>query len=704
MAEREDETQGTIALESTQLVAARIAEQRYRTLAESMPMLVWTTLPDGRADYLNGRFLSYLGLTGEQLPLAELDSVVHPSDLPRVREAWQNSLQHAAPFELEYRLRRADGVYHWFLMRSVPTYDEGSALTRWVGSGIDIDERKRSEQMQRFFAEAGALIASSRNYLLTLEEIARLSVPTLGDACIIDLLDADGTLHSGAVSSQDAAAQLEIRQLWLDGTAHTRGELSRHAIETRSALLHQPGAAQLFDDDQPLAWLIVPMLAHHHVLGSITLLSFRAGMTFDAPDVEAAQELGRRVAGVVESARLLELARLEKRRAEDASRAKDLFLGTLSHELRTPLSAILGWTRMLQSGSLPEDKRERALDTIERNARMQVAMIEDILDLARITSGKLRLDVAPVEIAQVVEAALDTIRPTAEAKGVRLQAVLDPDAGVLHGDGPRLQQIVWNLLSNAVKFTPKGGRVYVLLRRADSSVEVVVSDTGIGVQPEFLPRVFERFTQADSTHTRQHSGLGLGLSIVKHLAELHGGTVAAESAGSGQGATFSVRLPLAPLRDTPLPSTRLSTPARRDELLCPPELAGLHVLVVDDEADARELVQSVLETCKARVTLAGSAAEALRKLQDERPQVLVSDIGMPEEDGYSLIRKVRSLPVERGGAVPAVALTAYAHLSDRTRALMEGFNNHVSKPAEPQELIAVVAAVAGRHGRMLRSD
>jgi PAS domain S-box-containing protein len=692
--------------DDAQRLADSAAEKHYRALAESAPLLVWTTHADGTLEYLNRRFLDYLGLELAQLQEPRVwHGVVHPADVARVRAIWREALESGQPFELEYRIKRgADDGLRWFLVRGVPIRDDRGAIARWVGSCTDIDDQKRSEEIQRFLAETGALLAASLDYATTLVEVARLCVPTLADACVIDVLDAEGTLRTLASSSIEVERWLEARPLELAGEQHSHAELSRRVVDAGAALSSVQTSAGPGAERETFAWLMVPMIAQHHALGSITLLSFRAVPHFDARDRSATEELGRRTAAVVENARLFELVRQEKRRAEEASSAKDLFLGTLSHELRTPLSAILGWTRMLQSGSLPEDKRERALATIERNARLQVAMIEDILDLARITSGKLRLDLAPLEIAQVVDAALDTIRPTAEAKGVRLQALLDPEAGLLNGDGPRLQQVVWNLLSNAVRFTPRGGRVSVLLRLVDSSIEISVSDTGAGIAPEFLPRVFERFSQADASRTRQQGGLGLGLSIVKHLTELHGGTVTAASAGPGQGATFSVCLPIAPLRDTPLHGARISTQPPAGELLCPPELDGLHVLVVDDEPDGRELLKSVLETCHARVSVAKSAAEALQIFARDRPEVLVSDIGMPDEDGYSLIRKLRALPKTQGGDVPAVALTAYAQLSDRTRALMAGFHNHVSKPAEPQELIAVVAAVAGRHGRRPAKD
>jgi PAS domain S-box-containing protein len=695
--------QAAVAFDNAQLHAATLsAEQKYRALSESAPLLVWATGLTGELEYVNQRFLDYTGRTLEQLQKRDPTSVMHPDDEAPFQRIWQDALTSGSLLQAEYRLRRADGAFRWFLARGAPVRQNGT-IARWVGSCTDIDEQKRTEERHRFLADAGALLSDSLDYPATLSAIARLAVPLLADGCVFEVLSESGLPETVAASSAEAAHWLHTRLFRLHGEWLSHPQLVSALRQTTGVLrasdAEGKSGIQGLGSDEPLDWMIVPIVTHQGVLGTITLLSFQNSPRFEALDVQTAEDLGRRTGSMVENARLLELSRRDQKRAEDASRAKDLFLGTLSHELRTPLSAILGWTRMLQSGSLPEDKRERALETIERNARVQVAMIEDVLDVARITSGKLRLDVAPIEVAQVVDAAIDTIRPTAEAKGVRIQAVLDPDAGVLHGDGPRLQQIAWNLLSNAVKFTPKGGRVYVVLRKVDSSVEIAVSDTGSGISPEFLPHVFERFTQADPTRTRQHGGLGLGLSIVKHLTELHGGTVFADSAGKDQGATFTVRLPVAPVRDTPVSGPRAQPVGRGPELLRRAELNGLRVLIVDDEPDSRELVQSVLEMCKAEVSVAANAREAFQKLREELPQVLISDIGMPDEDGYSLIRRIRALPAAEGGTIPAVALSAYASIADRTRALMEGFNNHVTKPAEPSELVAVVAAVVGRHGR-----
>jgi signal transduction histidine kinase len=389
--------------------------------------------------------------------------------------------------------------------------------------------------------------------------------------------------------------------------------------------------------------------------------------------------------------------------AEAANRTKDEFLATMSHELRTPMTAILGWAQMLRSRTLGEADFERALEIVERNAQAQNKLIEDLLDISRIITGKLRLDVRPVDLAGVVESVIEALRPTAEVKAIRLQSLLDPQAGPVSGDADRLQQVVWNLLSNAIKFTPKGGRVQVRLERVNSHVEIVVSDSGKGISAEFLPHVFDRFRQADSTSTRKHGGMGLGLSIVRQLVELHGGTVGVESSGVGQGATFIVQLPVMVMHRQP--SAAAAHPRRHPTVGgnglsydCPPSLKGLRVLVVDDEPDTRRLLRTVLEQCGSEVTTAGSAAEAIDAFIQSKPDVLISDIGMPEEDGYELIGKLRAAESGHNGRIPAIALTAYARVEDRIRALNAGFQVHVPKPIEPVELLAVVASLAGRTG------
>jgi PAS domain S-box-containing protein len=525
--------------------ALKESEARFRNMADSAPVMLWVTDATGRCTYLSRSWYEFTGQTEETgLGFGWL-SVTHPDDAARTQEAFLAANAAHKPFRVEYQLRRKDGEYRWAIDSASPRFGPGGEFLGYIGSVIDITERK-------------------------------------------------------------------------------------HVEEEREALLSRESSA--------------------------------------------------------------------RQEAEEANRLKDEFLATVSHELRTPLSAMLGWVQLLRTRRLAPDKQERALETIERNARFQKQLIEDLLDVSRILSGKLRLDVEPVDVGQVVEHALETVRPAAEAKSIRLQPVLASGARVM-GDATRLQQVVWNLLSNAVKFTPKGGRVQVFVERKDSAVEVTVADTGQGIPPEFLPHVFERFRQAEGGTARRHGGLGLGLSIVKHVVEMHGGTVHVSSAGEGKGATFVVRLPLSVVlhREVHLPRAPPGV-ALAPDIQCPPELEGLHLLVVDDEADTRELLRALLEGCQARVILAASAQEGLEVLQREPVDLLVSDIGMPGEDGYSFIRRVRALPQGKGGRLPAIALTAYARVEDRTRALLSGFQSHVPKPVEPLELLAVLASLSGRSG------
>ena len=393
---------------------------------------------------------------------------------------------------------------------------------------------------------------------------------------------------------------------------------------------------------------------------------------------------------------LLEKEQAARQEAEVANRLKDEFLATLSHELRTPLNAILGWANILRSSSMSDEQMIQGLETIERNARAQTQIVNDILDMSAIISGKMRLDVQPVKLDEVIRAAIDTVQPAAVAKGIRIESILDPLAMAIKGDPNRLQQVLWNLLNNAIKFTPKNGKVQVSLERVNSHVEVCVTDTGQGIDPAFLPYVFDRFRQEDASSTRSVGGLGLGLSIVKHIAEVHGGTVRVKSRGLGHGATFIVQLPVIAVqvdgerREHPR-AEKPSTAATSS-----PELKDMRVLVVDDAPDARELIEYILQMAGAEVVTATSSEEALGILTagQFRPHVLVSDIGMPGEDGYQLMQRMRTLPQEAGGKIPAVALTAFARSEDRTRALQAGYQSHVAKPVEASELLAVMASLS----------
>jgi signal transduction histidine kinase len=392
--------------------------------------------------------------------------------------------------------------------------------------------------------------------------------------------------------------------------------------------------------------------------------------------------------------------RVKERTAEleQLSRLKDEFLATMSHELRTPLNAIFGWVTLLRTRRLDEPTQERALETIERNARAQKRLIEDLLDVSRIVTGKVALEIMPVDPRRVVEAALETMAPAAQAKGITVVPLLDTGVATVRGDFARLQQIVCNLLSNAIKFTPSGGKVDVCLAHRNGEAEISVSDSGQGIKPEFLPLVFDRFRQEDGSISRRHGGLGLGLAIVRHLVELHAGSVEAFSAGEGKGSRFVVRLP-----------TRLGAAkgGAADEVVASPTtssmLAGIRLLVVDDEPGARELIANVLQGYGAEVCLAESGQAALTKLFEQRPHVLVADLGMPGMDGYALIEQVRALDPDFGGQTPAIAVTGYASPLDRLRALQAGYQNHVAKPVEPQELAIVIASLTGRSAQDKRA-
>ncbi|HSE23879.1 MAG TPA: ATP-binding protein [Pyrinomonadaceae bacterium] len=443
----------------------------------------------------------------------------------------------------------------------------------------------------------------------------------------------------------------------------------------------------------------IPLVIENHVLGVIHV-GMKEMRSLSDEDIRFLRLVGDRASLLIERARSYESEKIARAYAEQANRLKDQFLATVSHELRTPLNAILGWARLLQSGRIDQGTAVHALEVIERNAKAQAQLIDDLLDVSRIISGKLRLNLSPVETAPLVEAALDAVRPAADAKGIRLRTNISVHVGPIPGDPDRIQQIVWNLLSNAIKFTPNEGEVFVSVDRDHSNVEITVRDTGLGIRPEFLPFVFDRFRQADSSVTRTHSGLGLGLAIVRHLVELHGGTVHAESDGENQGATFKVCFPVLGAKledvdhDDPSLKTDMSSAIPFDDLN---SLQGLHILIVDDDRDSLDLLVTVLQQCGAQVVTAGSASEGLDLISNAKPDIVISDIEMPNEDGYAFMRKLRALPANQGGQIPSVALTAHAKAEDRMRALAAGFHIHVPKPVEPAELLVAIKSLRERN-------
>lgn len=561
----------------------------------------------------------------------------------------------------------------WLSIFTDPIFDQDGVFKGAVYIVADITDRRRAEE---------ALRASEERFRLLLENME--------DYAIL-FLDTEGCVSGWSIGAEHLLGYREAEILGQSGAIIFTPEDLDQGADLQE--LEQAVTEGRAEDER---WHIRKDGSRFWASGIVTPLRDETGKLRGFAKIM--RDFTERKRAEDERAQLLAREQAARVQAEAANRMKDEFLATLSHELRSPLNAMLGWTRLLNSRKFDEATTARAMETIERSARSQAQLVEDLLDVSRIIQGKLRLNVRSVELVSVIQAAIDTVRPAAEAKEIRLQTVLDPAAGPVAGDADRLQQIVWNLVSNAIKFTPKGGRVQVRLERVNSHVEITVTDTGQGINPAFVPYVFERFRQEDSSITRSYSGLGLGLAIVRHLVELHGGTVRAESQGEGQGATFTVKLPLMPVRlNANHPERIHPTVGGAVPFENPPSLQGMRVLVVDDEADSREYILTLLEQCGAHVIAVASASEAIEAISKLKADVLVSDIGMPEEDGYSLIRKVRALKIEQGGQIPAVALTAYARAEDRTRAIAEGFQMHIPKPVEPAELATIVASLAKRN-------
>lgn len=569
-------------------------------------------------------------------------------------------------------------------------------------------EAEAAQDQSAFLAEASKVLASSLDYETTLAAVTRLAVPKLADCCMVSINE-NGVTRRVASAHADPIKEELLKELQCYYPFNQYGidpivrviQTSNPEIVSEIPDRYLEYVVQNTEHLEMIrklglkSYMIVPLVAHGRTLGAISFIGTEEiGRCYDHSDLIFAEELARRVALAVDNARLY-------REAQEVNRMKDEFLATLSHELRTPLNSMLGWSRLLRTRKFDEATVERALETIERNAKVQAQLTEDILEVSRIIQGKLQLNVRPTNLPLIIDAAVDAIRPAADAKAILVECFLDPSVGLISGDPDRLQQVVWNLVSNAIKFTSNGGRVAVYLSREDTSIQIKVVDTGQGINSDFLPYVFDRFRQADSSITRPHGGLGLGLAIVRHLVELHGGTVSAESRGENMGATFTVNLPLM-LSSREKSSSEQEQESQDDPTSMEdlPTLDGLYVLVVDDEADARELLTTVLEFQGARVTAVASVEEAIAALQRTRPDVLVSDIGMPEEDGYALIRQVRALEVAHEKMIPAVALTAYAREEDKNQVLSAGFQKHIAKPVEPAELTSVVASLAGRSERL----
>ncbi|AVH69117.1 PAS domain-containing hybrid sensor histidine kinase/response regulator [Nostoc sp. 'Lobaria pulmonaria (5183) cyanobiont'] len=550
-----------------------------------------------------------------------------------------------------------------------------------------------AEKRSNFLAEASRVLVSSLDYRTTLSSVAQLAVPTLADWCIVDVVEKNLAIFTNPViAASEPAKEALIRELQqrypisIDADYGPAKVLRTGKPELVTKIVESSLKRKSSDEEhfsllrqlQVKSQMVVPLLVRERKLGTILFASTQPERHYTTVDLEMAEELAQRAAFAIENAQLYQ-------QAQEANRIKEEFLAIVSHELRTPLNSMLGWVQLIRTRKWDEATISKALETIERNAKLQRKLIEDILDVSRIVQGQIRLNIRKVGLAAVIQAAIEAVHPTSEIKNIQVEFHLDSSVGEVMGDTERLQQVVWNLLSNAVKFTPNGGRVEVYLKQVNSNAQITVSDTGKGIDADFLPYIFERFRQADSTTTRADNGLGLGLAIVHHLVEMHSGTVYAVSEGEEQGAIFTVLLPLV----EPQPELLIKeSEVKVDNFSV---LNGLQILVVDDNADTRELIAFILEQSGAQVTAVNSVGEALEALGRLKPDVLISDIGMPDEDGYSLIRKVRAQEAEQGEKIPAVALTAFARDEEHKLALQAGFQVHVSKPIEPEELVKVVA-------------
>ena len=703
----------------------RQSEEVLRALANTIPQLAWMAQADGAIVWFNERWYEYTGTTPENAAGWGWQDTVEPDALPSMLEHWRASIQSGAPFEMEYPIRGADGHYRWYLTRVNAVRDRNGKVVRWFGTNTDVDQVKRVEQALReeskvleLLNSTGGALASTRD-LRSLLQVATDAASGIAGARFGAFFyhgkESEGpkfslyTLSGGTGTEFQSFGEPQASALF-GPTFRGAGLVRSNDILDDPRYGPSPTRFSLLSGQPTVrSYLAVPVMAGSgEVLGTMFFGHPEPGI-FTERTERIVRGIAAQAAVALDNTRLYEAAQqaaeerkvlLESERearaeAERSSQMKDEFLATLSHELRTPLSAILGWAQVLRRGGKDEADLQRGLQTIERNARAQAQLIEDLLDMSRITSGKVLLDMQTLKPEGFLDAAIETVRPAADAKNIRIEKRYAPNPGMVAGDPARLQQVVWNLLSNAIKFTPRDGLVTVELGGGDGSVVVTVRDSGAGIRPEFITHVFERFRQADASMTRRHGGLGLGLAIVKHLIEQHGGTVRAESAGEGLGSSFSFELPLAKAmtRAERRAAMILGSPPPAAPDITLRDLTGVSVLVVDDDRDARELILRILTDCHARVRIAGSAHEAFDAIRSDMPDLLISDLGMPEVDGFELLSWIRALPRDRGGLLPAIALTAFARSEDRLRALEAGFSSHISKPVEPSELIAAVGSL-----------
>jgi PAS domain S-box-containing protein len=699
--------------------ALRESEERYRELVENANDIVFTLDLEANVTSINKAVVSITGYSQTELLGMNMSEFLTPTSTHNARLMTERKLAGAERTNYEVDVRAKDGRTFTLEVSSRLAIHHGKPVGV-QGVARDITTRRQAEEALR---EADQRALSEYEKLI--EKLAKLA-QTLGTARDLKVIF-EGlrqfTLLSVPCDGLFVALYDPLRDVrtacygWGDGEEIDTSELppmpvnftgpNSRAIRTNQVVITsnymsetQGHPSVLVGPDnglRPQSSLSAPMSVMGRIIGTIEVQSYESASYGDAH--ETAMRMAANLTAVaIENVRLLERESTARAGAEESNRLKDEFLATVSHELRTPLTAILGWSRMLQDGSMDSDMAGRAIDSIKRNAKAQAQIIDDILDVSRIITGNLYLELQPIELAPVLDAAINVVRPTADAKGIQIQVSFEAEPAAVPGDANRLQQVFWNLLSNAVKFTPAGGKVSVKLCRSDGHVQIEVSDSGQGISAEFLPFVFDRFRQQDSTSTRQHGGLGLGLAIARHLVEIHGGHISAHSLGEGTGAAFIVRLPLVgsieEVRDASLAAAALeaNAEAANQERLRSQILSGLHVLLVDDDQDTLELLGAALTQRSASVTSVQSAAAAIESIKEERPDVLISDIAMPGEDGHELMRRVLALNLVP--PLAAIAITAYAKEEDKERALASGYQRYLSKPVELRDFIATVAEIA----------
>ncbi len=698
-------------------LALKESEERYRELVENANDIVYTLDFEGRLTSVNKAAELITEYSHNELLQMRINDILTPESRETGIQMFDRKLSGQERTNYEVDLEAKSGHMVTLEISSRLSFKDGQPIGV-QGIARNITARRRAEEAlreadQRALSEYERLLerisslaqslGTARNLLTIfrgLRDFTVASVPC--DGLFVSLYDPIRDERTACYGWGDGYEidTSELPPMPVSATGpNSRAVRTGEIVITddyMSATSANPGIIVGPDNGlRPQSSLAVPMAVMGRIVGTIEIQSYEES-AFSEESVTAMRMAANLAAVAIENVRLLDRESSARAAAEESNRLKDEFLATVSHELRTPLTAILGWSRMLETGSLEGDAAMRAIETIRRNAKAQSQIIDDILDVSRIITGNLYLDLNPIELAPVIEAAINVVRQTAEAKGIQIETTLGSDPAVVSGDASRLQQVIWNLVSNGVKFTASGGRVRVSLHQLATEVQITVADTGRGISPEFLPFAFDRFRQADSTTTRQHGGLGLGLAIARHIVEIHGGSITAASQGDGQGATFTVSLPLL---DSVTKTRGSSNSGIADSQAITEDrtsLSGLHVLLVDDDEDTLELMSAALTTRNAKVTAVSSAGEALEALKVCRPDVLISDIAMPGADGYELIQKIRALDLAANGNIPAVAISAYAKEEDRARAFSSGFQGYLAKPVELAELIQAVAQAAGR--------